>query len=79
MGNWLGLRNQGVFAPLWVYDFLCWNGTRKHNGSMPNTILYRTKPEDLDKFYSDDPRDLEQVNANAYDFVLTVPKWEADP
>jgi aspartyl-tRNA synthetase len=28
------------------------------------------KPEDLDKFYSDDPRDLEQVNANAYDFVL---------
>ena len=32
--------------------------------------LYQVKPEDMDKFFSDKKEDLEQVNANAYDFVL---------
>ena len=71
MGNRLGLRNQGVFAPLWVYDFplLEWDEETQRFYAKHHPFT-APKPEDLDKFYSDDPRDLEQVNANAYDFVL---------
>ena len=50
--------------PLWEWDEEPQRFYAKHH---PFTA---PKPEDLYKFYSDDPRDLEQVNANAYDFVL---------
>ncbi len=71
MGNRLGLRNKDVFAPLWVYDFplLEWDEETQRFYAKHHPFT-APKPEDLDKFYSDDPRDLEQVNANAYDFVL---------
>ena len=71
MGSRLGLRNKDVFAPLWVYDFplLEWDEETQRFYAKHHPFT-APKPEDLDKFYSDDPRDLEQVNANAYDFVL---------
>jgi len=71
MGNRLGLRAKDVYAPLWVYDFplLEWDDETQRFYAKHHPFT-APKPEDLDKFYSDDPRDLEQVNANAYDFVL---------
>ncbi|HBG52975.1 MAG TPA: aspartate--tRNA ligase, partial [Rikenellaceae bacterium] len=71
MGNRLGMRNKNVFSPLWVYDFplLEWDEETQRFYAKHHPFT-APKPEDLDKFYSDDPRDLEQVNANAYDFVL---------
>lgn len=71
MGNRLGLRSKDIYAPLWVYDFplLEWDDETQRFYAKHHPFT-APKPEDLDKFYSDDPRDLEQVNANAYDFVL---------
>lgn len=71
MGNRLGLRDKDHYAPLWVYDFplLEWDEETRRFYAKHHPFT-APKPEDLDKFYSDDPKDLEQVNANAYDFVL---------
>lgn len=71
MGNRLGMRNKDIFFPLWVYDFplLEWDEETQRFYAKHHPFT-APKPEDLGKFYSDDPRDLEQVNANAYDFVL---------
>lgn len=71
MGNRLGFRNPEVFAPLWVYDFplLEWDEETKRFYAMHHPFT-SPKPEDLDKFYSNDKDSLESVNANAYDFVL---------
>ena len=71
MGNRLGLRDNSVFKPLWVYDFplLEWNEEDQRFYAMHHPFT-APKPEDLDKFYSDDVELLKQVNANAYDFVL---------
>ncbi len=71
MGNRLGLRDNSVFAPLWVYDFplLEWDDETQRFYAMHHPFT-APKPEDLDKFYSNRKEDLEQVNANAYDFVL---------
>lgn len=71
MGNRLGLRDNSVFAPLWVYDFplLEWDDETQRFYAMHHPFT-APKPEDLDKFYSNKKEDLEQVNANAYDFVL---------
>lgn len=71
MGNRLGFRNPEVFAPLWVYDFplLEWDEETKRFYAMHHPFT-SPKPEDLDKFYSNDQEALERVNANAYDFVL---------
>ena len=71
MGNRLGVRNKDIFSPLWVYDFplLEWDEETQRFYAKHHPFT-APKPEDLGKFYSDDPRDLEQVNANAYDFVL---------
>ncbi len=71
MGNRLGFRNPEVFAPLWVYDFplLEWDEETKRFYAMHHPFT-SPKPEDLDKFYSNDKDSLERVNANAYDFVL---------
>jgi aspartyl-tRNA synthetase len=71
MGNRLGLRDNKVFAPLWVCDFplLEWDEEMGRFYAMHHPFT-SPKPEDLDKFYSDKKEDLEQVCANAYDFVL---------
>lgn len=71
MGNRLGLRDNSKFAPLWVCDFplLEWDDETARFYAMHHPFT-APKPEDLDKFYSNRKEDLEQVNANAYDFVL---------
>jgi len=71
MGNRMGLRDKDHYAPLWVYDFplLEWDEETQRFYAKHHPFT-APKPEDLDKFYSDDPKDLEQVSANAYDFVL---------
>lgn len=71
MGNRLGLRDNSQFAPLWVCDFplLEWDDETARFYAMHHPFT-APKPEDLDKFYSNRKEDLEQVNANAYDFVL---------
>ena len=71
MGNRLGLRDNSVFAPLWVYDFplLEWDEETQRFYAMHHPFT-APKPEDMEKFFSNKKEDLEQVNANAYDFVL---------
>ena len=71
MGNRLGLRKKEEFAPLWVYDFplLEWDEETQRFYAMHHPFT-SPKPQDLDKFYSNKKEELEQVCANAYDFVL---------
>ncbi len=71
MGNRLGLRDPKVFAPLWVYDFplLEWDEETQRFYAMHHPFT-SPKPEDLQKFYSNDKKEIARVNANAYDFVL---------
>jgi aspartyl-tRNA synthetase len=71
MGNRLGLRRKDAFAPLWVYDFplLEWDEETQRFYAMHHPFT-APKPDDLDKFYSNDKSLLAQVSANAYDFVL---------
>ncbi len=71
MGNRLGLRDNSVYAPLWVCDFplLEWDDETQRFYAMHHPFT-APKPEDMDKFFSNRKEDLEQVNANAYDFVL---------
>lgn len=71
MGNRLGLRDNSVFAPLWVCDFplLEWDDETQRFYAMHHPFT-SPKPEDMDKFFSNKKEDLQQVNANAYDFVL---------
>ena len=71
MGNRLGLRDPHVFAPLWVVDFplLEWSEEDGRFYAMHHPFT-APKPEHEKLFYSDRKEDLEQVCANAYDFVL---------
>ena len=71
MGNRLGLRNPKEFDPLWIVDFplLEWDDETQRFYAMHHPFT-APKPEQLDLFYSDRKEDLEQVCANAYDFVL---------
>jgi len=71
MGNRLGLRKKDDFAALWVYDFplLEWDEEAQRFQAMHHPFT-SPKPQDLDKFYSNKKEELEQVSANAYDFVL---------
>ena len=71
MGNRLGLRNPKEFAPLWIVDFplLEWDDETQRFYAMHHPFT-APKPEQLDLFYYDRKEDLEQVCANAYDFVL---------
>lgn len=71
MGNRLGLRKSDVYAPLWVYDFplLEWDEETQRFYAMHHPFT-SPKPEDMDKFYSDDKEQIATVAANAYDFVL---------
>ena len=71
MGNRLGLRNPGEFAPLWIVDFplLEWDDETQRFYAMHHPFT-APKPEHEALFYSDRKEDLEKVCANAYDFVL---------
>ena len=71
MGNRLGLRNPKEFAPLWIVDFplLEWDDETQRFYAMHHPFT-APKPEQRELFYSDRKEDLEQVCANAYDFVL---------
>ncbi len=71
MGNRLGLRKPGEFAPLWIVDFplLEWDDETQRFYAMHHPFT-APKPEHLNLFYSDKKEDLEKVCANAYDFVL---------
>lgn len=71
MGNRLGYRNPGVFAPLWIVDFplLEWDDETQRFYAMHHPFT-APKPEHEKWFYSDKKEDLERVCANAYDFVL---------
>lgn len=67
MGNQLGLRKSGVFAPLWVVDFplLEWDEESKRYYAMHHPFT-SPKPEDI-PLLDTDPG---QVRANAYDLVI---------
>ena len=71
MGNRLGLRNPKEFAPLWIGGFPLreWDDETRRFYAMHHPFT-APKPEQLELFYSDRKEDLEQVCANAYDFVL---------
>lgn len=71
MGNRLGLRDSSVYAPLWVVDFplLEWDDETQRFYAMHHPFT-APKPEHIDFFNSNKKEDLEQVCANAYDFVL---------
>ena len=71
MGNRLGLRKPDEYAPLWVYDFplLEWDEETQRFYAMHHPFT-SPKPEDMDKFYSNDREKIASVAANAYDFVL---------
>ena len=71
MGNILNLRKPTDFAPLWVVDFplLEWDDETQRFYAMHHPFT-APKPEHMKLFYSDRKEDLEQVCANAYDFVL---------
>ena len=71
MGARLGLRKGDVFKPLWVTDFplLEWDDETQRFYAMHHPFT-SPKPEDLDKFFSNDKEALAQVKANAYDIVL---------
>ncbi|MDR1226187.1 MAG: aspartate--tRNA ligase [Prevotellaceae bacterium] len=71
MGNRLGLRKRGKFAPLWVIDFplLEWDDETQRFYAMHHPFT-SPQPEDIPMFMDGGKEELEQVRANAYDFVV---------
>lgn len=71
MGNRLELRPRGTFAPLWVIDFplLEWSDEDQRFYAMHHPFT-APQPEDLQLFMQDKQEGLENVRANAYDFVM---------
>ncbi len=67
MGDRLGLRDPGKFAPLWVVDFplLEWDEETQRFYAMHHPFT-SPKPEDIPLFDSDPAK----IRANAYDFVV---------
>ena len=67
MGNRLGLRQKGTFAPLWVVDFplLEWDDETKRFYAMHHPFT-SPKTEDINLLESDPAA----VRANAYDLVI---------
>ncbi len=68
MGDRLGLRHRGTFAPLWVVDFplLEWDEQSGRYFAMHHPFT-APRIEDTEVFMTQDPR---TVKANAYDFVI---------
>jgi aspartyl-tRNA synthetase len=71
LGNQLGLRQKGTFAPLWVLDFplLEWDEDSQRYFAMHHPFT-SPKPADIIKMESDDRRTLGSIRADAYDLVL---------
>ncbi|MGL5959484.1 MAG: aspartate--tRNA ligase [Bacteroidales bacterium] len=71
MGNRLGLRKRDEFAPLWIVDFplLEWDEETQRFYAMHHPFT-APQPADLQAFMSGEKAALEQVRANAYDFVV---------
>ncbi len=67
MGNQLGLRKSGAFAPLWVVDFplLEWDEDTQRYYAMHHPFT-SPKPEDIPLLDTDPGK----VRANAYDLVI---------
>lgn len=67
MGNRMGLRTTGTYAPLWVVDFplLEWDEETNRFYAMHHPFT-SPKPEDLDMLASNPA----EVRANAYDLVI---------
>ena len=71
MGGRLGLRDPGVFAPLWIVDFPLFEWSEEDGRFYAMHHPFTSpKPEHLSWYYSNRKEDLERVCANAYDFVL---------
>jgi aspartyl-tRNA synthetase len=71
LGNRLGLRARGTFAPLWVLDFplLEWDEDEQRYFAMHHPFT-SPKPNDIAKMESDDRKVLGSIRADAYDLVL---------
>lgn len=71
MGNQLGLRDNTKFAPLWVIDFPLfeWDEETQRFYAMHHPFT-SPNPDQLELFNSDKKEDIQQVTANAYDFVV---------
>ena len=71
MGNRLGLRDSTKFAPLWVVDFPLfeWDDETQRFYAMHHPFT-SPNPDQLQLFNSNKKEDVEQVTANAYDFVI---------
>ena len=71
MGNQLGLRDNTKFAPLWVVDFPLfeWDDETQRFYAMHHPFT-SPNPDQLDLFNSNKKEDIQQVTANAYDFVV---------
>jgi aspartyl-tRNA synthetase len=71
MGNQLGLRDNTKFAPLWVVDFPLfeWDEETQRFYAMHHPFT-SPNPDQLDLFNSDKKEAIQQVTANAYDFVV---------
>jgi aspartyl-tRNA synthetase len=71
LGNRLGLRAKGTFAPLWVLDFplLEWDEDEQRYFAMHHPFT-SPKPGDIVKMESDDRKVLGSIRADAYDLVL---------
>jgi aspartyl-tRNA synthetase len=71
LGNRLGLRPKGSFAPLWVLDFplLEWDEEAERYFAMHHPFT-SPKPSDIVKMESDDRKILGSIRADAYDLVL---------
>lgn len=71
MGNRLGFRDPAKFAPLWVVDFplLEWDEETQRFYAMHHPFT-SPKKDQMDLFKSNKKEDLEQVCADAYDFVI---------
>ncbi len=71
LGNRLGLRDPGKFAPLWVIDFplLEWDDERQRFHAMHHPFT-SPKAQDSDRMLSDDHNTLKSLRADAYDLVI---------
>lgn len=71
MGNRLGLRKRGEFAPLWIVDFPMyeWDDETQRFYAMHHPFT-SPLPEDMPLFYSNKKEDVASIRANAYDFVM---------
>jgi aspartyl-tRNA synthetase len=71
MGTRLGLREPGVFKPLWVLDFplLEWDEDAERFHAMHHPFT-SPKANDIDRMMSGDHETMKSLRADAYDLVI---------